>query len=155
MPSYTHYWTNNTCDEAIALGLSGERLDHVGDSRFSQRGVQKGDNIYVVTVRKGRLFLIGRLTVEKIVHSDAEARRLLNYEPWPAPDHLIAGEEACTPQRFDNEVPMDLVRQLGFESPDGPTALKFKSENNLDQQTLRGVRRLTPSSAAVLESLLK
>lgn len=154
MASYTHYWTNDTCDRAKANGDAGKLLDHVGDRRFVQRGVTRGDNVYVVTVRQGRLFLVGRLTVGTIVHSDSEAQSILGYEPWPAPDHLIAHKGQCTTQEFDRGVPHELVTQLRFDGPEGPQPLNFKNPAELDKQTLREVRRLTPMSAKLLDSIL-
>jgi hypothetical protein len=116
--------------------------------------VRVGDNIYVVTVRSGRLYLIARFTVGRITKSDAEARRYLDYEPWSAPDHLHAEAGTGTVCNFDREVPLDTVRQLRFETKAGIREPVFKDNTRLDTQTLRGVRRLTANSARLLEELL-
>ena len=154
MSSYTHYWTNKTCDESTAFEGHRRPLDHAAGSQFLRNGVRVGDNIYVVTVRKGRLFLIARFTVGKITKSDVEARRYLDYEPWSAPDHLHAEPGSGTVCNFDREVPLDRVRQLRFETKARIREPVFKDNSRLDTQTMRGVRKLTAISAKILEALL-
>ena len=77
MAAFTHYWTNRTCEDSAREGWQGTPLDHTAGKGFRQRGVREGDRIYVVTVRQGKLFLIGRLTVGRILRSGAEARNVL------------------------------------------------------------------------------
>jgi hypothetical protein len=155
MTAFTHYWTNHTCAEAQERGEEGLQLNHVASNIFTERGVRKGDRIYVITVIKGELFLIGRLTANRIVHSDGEAERLLCYEPWSAADHLIADADKCTTMNFRRPVAFGIVKQLRFIGPDGLTPARFKSEWALDQQTLRGVRKLSEESAALLDGVLQ
>jgi hypothetical protein len=155
MASYTHYWTNKTCEESVASGWHRRPLDHAAGSQFLRNGVRVGDNIYVVTVRDGRLFLVARFTVGRITKSDAEARRYLDYEPWSAPDHLHAEAGTGTICNFEREVPLDRVRQLRFETKAGVREPVFKDHSRLDTQTMRGVRKLTANSARILEELLQ
>lgn len=102
---------------------------------------------------KGDLVLIGRLEVEKIV-SQVEAERLLGPDVWEAPEHVIAKPGSSTPKRFERIVPMEITKQLLFQGAKGFEPPKFESEDTLDRQTLRGVRRLSDGSARLLESLL-
>lgn len=153
--AFTHYWTNDTCDFALAGGWAGAPFDHTASNMFSARGLSVGDYVYAITVRDGELFLVGRMKVARIVHSDEEAEKLLGYEPWSAADHLIADRSEYTVLRFDRSVPLDIVRQLRFESADGPKAALLRTESELDQQTLRGVRKLTASSVRLLDSLIQ
>lgn len=154
MASYTHYWTNTTCENALAIGNDGKPLNHTAGNMF--RKVEKGDHVYVVTVLGGQLHLIGKMTVSKIANSDAEAARLLGTDNlWSADRHLIATNGECTRQVVGRKVPLDVAKKLTFESPDGPRSLKFTSSGALDQQTLRGVRKLTRSSVELLNSVLK
>ncbi|HJQ12916.1 MAG TPA: hypothetical protein VJ840_17935 [Gemmatimonadaceae bacterium] len=155
MTAFTHYWKNDTFEQMRDGGYDGEPLDHTAGNTFANAGVKKGDAVYVITVIKGNFFLVGRMIVSQIVHSDAEAARLLGYDVWPAEDHLIAGKNECSPMRFRRRVPIEIVNQLRFESADRPKPLVFKSPGRLDQQTLRGVRKLTRSSAALLDSILE
>src|SRR5262245_27053754 len=80
----------------------GEPLGHAAGSRFSSRGIEPGDCVYIVAVHWGQLYLLGKMRVGKIVSKD-EARRMLGVEPYDAPEHLIAS--AGTPARLI-EVPM-------------------------------------------------
>lgn len=154
MASFTHYWDGNTCDAMFAHGLDGDMLDHTAGKLFTQRGVGPGDKIYVVNNFQGNFVLIGRLEVDKIV-SQADAGRLLNdTELWDAPEHVIAKPGTATPMRFERIVPVELTKQLMFQGTKGFEAPKFESEDRLDRQTLRGVRRLSDGSARLLETLL-
>src|SRR5689334_13902144 len=112
MAAYTHYWSNQTFIEAKEGGETNLPLNHVASNIFVQRGVREGDNIYVVTVVGGAIFLVGRLTAAKIVHSDAEAEALLGYTPWSAADHVIADDDGCTPMNFECQVPLEIVKEL-------------------------------------------
>lgn len=156
MPRYfTYYWINEVCDPASRGERQGQPLQHIAGSRFLQRGVQPGDFVYVVTVRKGELFLIGRMKVGEICDTE-EAARLLerpSSQLWNAPEHLIA----CAATSIDLEcaVPLDLTQRLRFSSSQGAKPLKFKFPGCLDTQTLRSVRELMPASAQALDCLLK
>lgn len=154
MAAFTHYWTVETCKKALDDGWTGKPPDHVGGNAFESRGVRVGDKVYAVVVMRGRLFLIGRMTVGRIVYSDDEARELIGYPPWSAREHLICARDQCTMQRFDRELPVDVVRQLRFESTEGPVPPVFRESDKLDQQTLRGVRKLTASAAALFDHAL-
>jgi hypothetical protein len=56
---------------------------------------------------------------------------------------------------FRRQVPLDMARQLRFNSSDHPTlCFRTKNPNKLDPQTLRAIRELTPESAALLDELL-
>jgi hypothetical protein len=154
MTAFTHYWKNDTFEQMRANGQEGKPLDHTAGNSFANARVKKGDAVYVITVITGELFLVGRMTVSQIVHSDAEAASLLGYDVWSADDHLISTDSECTPMKFRRRVPTELVQELRFETKEGSKPLTFKSSGGLDQQTLRGVRKLTRSSAGVLDSIL-
>ncbi len=50
MPRYfTHYWTNDTWENARRLSAPGATLEHTAGNRFVERGVASGDFVYVVT----------------------------------------------------------------------------------------------------------
>lgn len=155
MTAFTHYWAGPTCDHYFTRGLEGQPLDHAAGNRFSQRGVKAGSTVFVVNITDGQLHLIGRLTVDKLVHTDAEARKLIGYEPWSASDHVIAKPRSATPMRFQRTVPLPTVKALRFVTPSGKIVpLKFVSGKRLDGQTLRGVRQLTIDSARLLDGII-
>lgn len=151
MSSFTHYWTGQTC--LICAGLEGKPLLHTAGNLFAARGVAPGDKIYVVNVLKGELRLIGRMQVNKLT-SHTQAERVLGKGLWRAADHLLAVRGSGTAVRFDRVVPADIASQLLFESGKKYEGAKYAAPGMMDRQTLRGVRRLTDSSAQLLDALL-
>lgn len=151
MASYTHYWQNDTCD--FQRDSKGAALAHTASNQFRARGVSPGSHVYVVTVRQGILFLIGRMEVGQIV-SKRQAERVLNYPVWDAEEHLIASKGTGTKMIFNRSVPVTITEQLLFEKSGKFEPPVFKAPGRLDQQTLRGVRKLNESSAALLEACI-
>lgn len=125
-------------------------LGHAAGSRFSSRGIEPGDFVYIVAVHRGQLYLLGKMQVEKIVSKD-EARRILGAEPYDAPEHLIAS--ACTTAQL-TEVPVAVAKELRFIGGSRKEALAFREEEILDPQTMRVIRELDPESASRLDDLL-
>ena len=129
-------------------------LVHAASNRFHERQVSQGDFLYIWCFNRGRLLLIGRMEVDRVVDYD-EARQRLQASDFSdsLTDHAIA--RSRTKAQADNEVPLRVIRQLAFVSPKGDVKPpKFRSSNGPDPQTFRGVRQLTPASAALLDSLL-
>ena len=163
MPRYfTAYWTNDNCDYYLDQGLDGQPLDHTAGSRFNRSGGgsvgEQRDYLYVVTVRKGRLFLIGKMEVKGPAVTQEQAAASLPYEPYHAREHLMA--KACTRMRFNWKVPVSIstTRALEFKVPrtNRTRRLKFRPGTNLlDPQTLRSARQLTHTSAVQLDRLLE
>jgi hypothetical protein len=151
MPSaFTHYWSEFT----INLDAEGEPFEHTAGNRFVSSGVTTGDRVYGITIRRGVPTLIGALTLSRPPVTYEEACELLPYEPWDADEHLIGDGTTLTTTSYSRVIPFDVLRRLRFISRSGETALKFESDTRLNQQTFRGVRKLTPESAAELEGLL-
>lgn len=145
-PYFSIYWVYKTArNEPL-----GEPLNHAA-GLFKYRGVDEGAIVYVFTGNAGRLILMGKMEVGDILYSDAAVKRLLGFEPWPAPEHLIAS--ACTPVQREL-LPVAVGKSLRFVSPSGKNALVFDNEDLLDLQQMRGVRRLQPKSADKLDALL-
>jgi len=150
---FTHYWQNSTWRNAQERG-NGQSLKHIAGNLFKKRGVAVGDVLYVVTVLSGTLFLCGKLRVGKICDV-YQAAKDLDCEPqdlWEASEHIVASD--ATPMRFDQSIPLTVTANLRFVQPKGFAGLKFVVPGYLDQQTMRGVRQLEPSSAAELDSIL-
>lgn len=152
MPRYfTHYWTNDTWENAHRSSAPDAPLEHTAGNRFVERGVGPGDFVYVVTIIKGELYLLGRLRVGKVCDTNEAIRTLGTRDLWKASDHVVASES--TPKDFNLVVPLEVTKRLVFIS-DIAKSLKFRSPGHLDGQTLRGVRELEPESAAELNRLL-
>lgn len=147
--AFTHYWTRAVL--RAAEGDEGEPLVHTASNVFIDRGVERGDRIYVVTVKNGGLYLLGRLVVGVVCDLEYAAAAL-GYAPWEADDHLLASE--CTALRFDRRISHDVASRLTFEGARGPVKLAYKDIGVLDEQSLRGVRQLTDASADVLDQQL-
>jgi hypothetical protein len=147
---FSHYWSFD--DNDLPKADSTETpLDHTVGSQFTQRGVEVGDFVYILSVKRGVLYLFGKLQVGEFLFSDEEAGKRLRYEPWSGPEHLIA--EFCTPVQVI-EVPDEVVERLRFETATGRVSLRFTDSGKLDRQTARGVRQLTYESALELDKLL-
>jgi hypothetical protein len=136
------------------MDLEGELLNHTSGNLFRRSHVQKDDSVYIVTVRKGLLYLIGRLTVASVC-SYTEAQEILATDDlWEAEDHIIAA--SATPMRFKFKVPFAITQKLRFITSAGavPPVTDMKT-GCLHQQTLRRVRELSPASARLLDKLLQ
>ncbi|MHB1423175.1 MAG: hypothetical protein ACYC3I_08275 [Gemmataceae bacterium] len=143
---FTHGWQYTEARKEP----DGEPLGHAASSRFSSRGIEAGDFVYVVAVHRGELYLLGKMQVGKVVTKD-EARRLLGVEPYDAPEQAIAS--ACTRVQL-TKVPLTVVKELRFVSSSRKEGLAFREEDVLDRQTVRGVRELDAESASRLDELL-
>lgn len=148
--AYTQFWPEALCD--VTERLDGRPLRHTAGNAFIERGVEAGDRLYVVTVRKGALVLLGRLDVDRIV-DERQAAAVLDYRPGNSPDHVLA--RTCTLLRFDRRVPRDVAMGLLFEEAGTVVPLRFKGVGVVDDDDLVGVRRLTSASAETLDLLLE
>ncbi len=162
MAAFTHYWKNKTWAWHEDEGKEGLPLNHTAGNQFHKRGVHAGDRVYVVTVLRGKLFVLGRMTVSKI-QSQHRAEEQLGEDLWDANEQVMADQ--CTPMCFTRRVPDAIVKELRFLSrPHEDLATKrivfderplvFTGKDELHEQTLRGVRRLAPESARLFDSLI-
>lgn len=145
---YTHYWTNETWREHEPKMPT---LVHTASNQFD--AIQRGDVVYVVTNIAGKLYLGARLEVT-LVTDQRGAERYFGEPEWRAKTHLICEDEGLVqPMYYDRRVPDAVVQKLRFLSNGEPRSLMFRGDK-LDQQTLRGVRELTPESATLLDGVL-
>lgn len=146
---FTHYWTNRTWDQERHNPTPEAPLV---SNLFLKSGVRPGDYIYAVTIRNGELYVAEPLRVKEVLDAKAASRRFKSGHPWDASDHVLT--EPGGPNAFDGPVPLSIVRKLRFGHGLKPLAFK-KGTHQLDGQTLRGVRRMSPESAHLLNSYLK
>jgi len=136
------------------VNREGQPLRSSGSNSFRKRGVTAGDTMYIVSLRGGQLYLGGRMTVKQII-SRPEAVRL-----WNDDSLYDAGEWAVDPEQGGTLIDLHrrlhpaLTKRLRFESKDGPKEPCFISDTELDNQATRGVRELTPESAALLDRII-
>jgi hypothetical protein len=129
-------------------------LDHISGNVFTERGLAPGDLVYVVTVLKGKLYLLGRMEVG-LICTPQEAGAILGCDPeelWQADEHVIAG--MATRMDYDRRLPDSVTRRLRFVSGGALHQPVYDSPERLDRQTMRGVRELSPESAAMLDEFL-
>jgi hypothetical protein len=157
--AYLQTWTEGADANRAATGP----LQHTASNVFRDRGVRRGDTVFVAEVVAGRLALIGRLVVADIL-TKKQAQRKFSYELWDAQDHIIAapGASRITWGRClatDDVADLRFLQKTGRVGRDGVpkyrlTKLKLAPSGRLDAQTTRTVRRLTDASAALLEAKL-
>ncbi len=153
MPRYfTHYWSNQTWNQQKKYSDENNLLNHTAGNLFNERGIATGDEIYIVTVIKGRLYLCGKLIVSKICDRDEAAANLHLEDLWEAREHIIAS--AATATDFQLEVPVEVTQKLRFKSGKELKPLLFSPADYLNRQTLRGVRELDSESASELDEFL-
>lgn len=122
---------------------------------FLKRGVTPGDTIYVISQHEGRLYLGGRMTVNRIV-SRREAIALFgNKNLYDATEFAIGSERDGTILRYDRVLALDLTKCLRFLTREGERGASFVSRTRLDNQALRGIRELTSQTAALLDEVLE
>src|SRR5262245_20873481 len=130
---------------------SGEPIGVAYGSRFARRGIVPGDVVYIVSVQKGNVYLLGKMLVGLVTYSAEDYRRWVSTEPPSAAEYLVA--EACTPAKLER-LSEELARSLRFLRGKQHVGLVFRKEGGVDPQSLRSVRQLSPDSAIVLDRLL-
>jgi hypothetical protein len=144
---FTYCWQHRQ----VLLGSTGDPVGTAYGSQFSRRGIRPGDDVYIVSVHRGRVHLLGKMRVGTVLRSVDEYRRLTGEEPTRADEYLIA--DACTPGR-EQELSRELTRDLRFLRGKHLVGLTIGEEGRVDRQSLRSVRRLNAESAAALDALL-
>jgi hypothetical protein len=151
---FTHYWQNETWFRGQEESYKGQQLSYCASNLFRERGMKTGDEVYVVTVLSGALYVCAKMVVANVFDVD-DAAAYLGRNPddlWEANDYIVPSYSS--PKRFDLAVPLTLTARLKFLTNGEARSLKFSAPGLLDQQTLRGVRELTPESAAELDEIL-
>lgn len=147
---FTHYWNRESWENPRSRGGN---LKWLASSLWERAGVKPGDPIYPVTFRDGHMYLLGRMTVDRVVTRPAAIQLLGANDIWEAPLVAIGRPEGTTDLNYSRSLPLEIVRQLRFDSAGEARPLVFVGDE-LDQQTLRGVRRLTPESVDLLDEAL-
>jgi len=129
-------------------------LDHSACNQFVSRGVSHGDTLYVASSLHGKMVLVARFVVDDIV-SQRTAERRLRHKLWTAAEHAMAIPGTGARPRIDRFVDDSIVASLRFIMADGSEKPPLiHADGRLDQQTLRSLRRLSPASAKLLDSIL-
>ena len=127
----------------------GVPLSYAAGSQFTRRGVMPGDQVFIMAIHLGGVWLVGRFEVG-LVAGRSFAADLLGEELFPAAEYLVASAGSVVNlQRLTD----DAARALRFAGTGGPKGLAFTAQGRLDPQTLRGFRELVPESADILTEL--
>lgn len=140
--NYLLYWKLKT----VEYHYYGESLDHVASDQLGK--VEPGDTLWVVTVRAGELFLVGRLRVGQVV-DEAESDAvfdddLLREARW----HVIAEGGTAEPMQLINLSDLRVTYSLRFQSQ--ADRLRLDRRGRLNSPSLYQMRLLTDESAALL-----
>lgn len=120
----------------------GDPLDHWASDleRFGQ--LEKGDRVFVVSWSDRKLWLFGHFTVDAVVTRAEAEQRLHTTNLWQARYHAIAAEPF---QPLVQRDITDLIPEITFISRKRPHV-----DPDGDPQQVRGFRKITASTAALL-----
>ncbi len=115
-----------------------------------------GHVVYIVSIRDGALLLGGRMTIKAITSRSDAIRITGGKNLYPASEWIIAKSGSGSRLDLHRQLAPELAGRLLFLSPSSePKRLHFVSDIRLDGQTTRGVRELTPESAALLDAIIE
>jgi hypothetical protein len=149
---WTCHWQFRSWRDEI--NKESEPVRSSGSKSFRKRGVSVGDTVYVVSLAGGQLYLGGCMTVKRIVSRPEAVRLWDNDNLYEADEWVVDPEETGTPLNLHRRLAPALTKRLRFKSKTGPKEPCFVSETELDNQATRGVRELTPESAALLDRII-
>jgi hypothetical protein len=121
-------------------------IDHAGSTQFTR--VRPDDVVWIVTIRKGRLKLLGRIEVSEII-SRSEAKKRFT-DVYDAPFHIVA--KSGTVKVLAEHDIQDIAANLRFNA--GNDRLTFESPTKTDGKQLQSLRELRPESAKLLANVL-
>lgn len=147
------HWQNRLWRDDI--NAEYEPVCSTGSNMFRKRGVSVGDVAYVISIADGYLLLGGRMKIKRIVSRREAMRIRRTTRLYDAVEWIIDEDEDGTPLNLHRRLDPALSRRLRFLSRGkDEKVLFFTSETRLDGQATRGVRELSPSSAALLDRII-
>ena len=146
---YLAYWKPRTADDQLAIGGP---LRHAASNQFGR--IEKGDTVWIVTVREGRLHLVAQVVVERVTGQSGAARVLDCNEAdlWSAAYHII-GEPGTELPLLDVDI-QSLAQSLRFDSASGNNRLRIGEDGLTSAQQLQTMRLLTAASAEALSRVV-
>jgi len=145
MRHFFMYWKARVVDAELAEEKKlGHGFDHNAGGNLWK--VEPDDTLWVATIRKGHLVLVGRLIVGERVTYETARRRLKGRNLYPSKYHVLPRAGSVQP-----------IREI--ESSNLASDLRFKSKVNdrlavndgkVSAMQLQAMRELTPESARLL-----
>ena len=74
---------------------------------------------------------------------------------FDAKEWIVDPDKCRTPLNLNRKLAAELSKLIEFKSKDGTMSYKFVTDTELDNQTTRGIRELTPASAALLDRIVE
>lgn len=93
MPAYLQIWTDGV---EPARSLEGQPLTYAASNQYDSLGITAGDVLYIGYLEAGRLHLIGRLPVVKVINR-SEAKRRFGRDIWEARRYAAARRHEADP----------------------------------------------------------
>lgn len=159
MRSYTLLWSKSTWNSWSSGDSSGrsQYIDYVaGDNKRPLSYINEGDEIFVVNVRGGTLWLAGRLIANSGPVSREKAALglgrddLLNKSLF-----VLAKEEYLDSFRSNTAVPNAISHSLELRTVDGSTKSPKLDNGLIYKQEFRSPYLLSDESAEILRALLR
>jgi hypothetical protein len=122
-------------------------VDHSGSEQLYK--VNPGDTVWIVTVIKGVLLLLGKIQVGARTKHDEAVKLLGRGNLWESTYHVIAEAGTAEPMREINL--MEIAQRLRFVSSTNRDRLTIIN-GHADGKQLQAIRELSPASIALLES---
>ncbi len=142
MRHFLKYWKSREADMVV-----GKPIDHAGSAQFTR--VKPDDLVWIVTLRDGRLKLLGRIVVSEVISQSQAQKRFADV--YGAPIHIVA--KSGTAKILEEHDIQDIASDLRFDS--GHDRLIFKSLGKADGKQLQSLRELRPESANLLANVLE
>jgi hypothetical protein len=153
---FTHLWAIGTFDYQKSLGYQNQPFRHVpATEKFEHIDINIGDYIYVLTCKKKKIYLIGRLQVDKICNQEEAEILCQTKDLYEATNHFVSIFEPYSLEQYDDGcvIPMEVIKRLRFLN--GTEEPSYKKNGDFEPQTFRSVRELTPKSALEFDKYLK
>jgi hypothetical protein len=160
MTTYTFLWNNESWKRKDELARStGDRhIDYIaGDAKKPLVNFVAGDEIFVITVRGGNLYIGGRLIVNSSPVTKAQAVEALGRKDLIDKDrYVLATRDRLDIFRPATLVDLDDAKSLELYTSTGESKKPDLDEHGgIDRQTFRSPYRLTAKSASVLRGYLQ
>ena len=142
------YWKQQIADDI----LSRERLlNHAASDQLWR--ASRGDNIWIVTVRDGELFLLSKLYVDEITDRTGAVKRLGADGIWGNMKHYaIAAPDKMEPLK-DVSI-TNIADKLRFKTTNVKrTKLDLRDGDKVNAQQLQTMRILDEASALLIEQV--
>lgn len=159
MTAYTFLWNNSTWSSRAKDSLSGRNLeiDYIaGDARSPFTEFSAGDEVFVISVIRGYLYLGGRLIAESPPVEREQAKELLGRNDLVDKQLFVIGRKKFLHRfRCGKQVRMEDARALELITSKGSSKAPDLDKNTLiDKQAFRSPYKLSPRSASILRGYL-